>query len=280
MGKKYEFKAENTESVAALLAVSVPSLSRAKSDILVKSGEVRVNGARIKNNITLNIGDTVSVFVPDSLVVHKNIDVVYEDENIVVFDKPKHTPFDAVPSIVAKALIPVHRLDTNTTGVIVFAKTESVAEKLIAAFKARDTEKRYEAVVSPVPKKVSGILTAYVSVENKTASVSQMPRAGYKTMITEYKVTERINDAAVVEVLPYTGRMHQIRAHFAFIGCPIVGDDKYGGKPARGADGQLLRAVSIRFNGLDGDTEYLNGKTFSVQPRYDSDFLRSLRFLK
>lgn len=277
MGKKYEFISDKKESVAALLSVAVPSLSRAKSDILIKSGEVRVNGVRVKKNVALNDGDRVNVFVPDSLLAEKKIDIVYEDDNVVVFDKPKHTPFDTLPELYGKPIIPVHRLDTNTTGVIVFAKNTRAAEQLTAAFKARKTVKRYEAVVSPPPKSDSGLLTAYVAIDNKTAVVSSSPGSGYKTMTTEYSVTHRVANAAVVSVAPHTGRMHQIRAHFAFIGSPIVGDDKYGGKRASGVDSQLLRAVYISFDGLSGELSYLNGKEFSVRPSFNGEYLNELR---
>ena len=276
MGKKYEFISERKESITTFLSVAVPNLSRAKSDLLVKSGEVRVNGVKVKKNCSLEAGDTVSVFVPDSLVEKKNILTVYEDSNIVVFDKPKHTPFDTVPSIVGSELIPVHRLDTNTTGVIVFARTQSAADALTAAFKERKTEKKYEAIVSPAPKSDSAVLSAHLTVNDRTATVSATDKPGSKQIVTEYSVVERIGDAAVISVFPHTGRTHQIRAHLAFIGCPIVGDDKYGGKKTDGVDSQLLRAVSIVFNGLSGGVEYLNGQVFSVESHYDGRFLRNL----
>ena len=276
MGKKYEFSSERVESVETLLSVAVPGLSRAKSDVLVKSGEVRVNGVRVRKNVTLALGDKVSVFVPDSLVGEMKIDIIYEDDNIVVFDKPKHTPFDTIPFAVGKELIPVHRLDTNTTGVIVFAKNQAAADALISAFKERKTEKRYEAVVCPSPKADTAMLSAYLTVECKTAAVSPVNVPGSKNIVTEYEVKERFGDSAVLKVFPHTGRTHQIRAHMSYIGCPIIGDDKYGGKKVRGADGQMLRAVSVVFDGLKGELAYLNGKVFAAPAWYDGEFLRSL----
>lgn len=279
MGKKYEFVIERKESVSAFLSVAVPTLSRAKSDLLVKSGEVRVNGARVRKNITLDVGDTVAVFVPDSVAAEKKIDIIYEDDNIVVFDKPKHTPFDAVPPLAGMSLIAVHRLDTNTTGVIVFAKTNTVADKLIAAFKERKTKKLYEAVVSPIPKSNSGVLSAFLTVKDKTAVISDKSTAESKSVVTEYIVKDRCGDIALLSVIPHTGRMHQIRAHLASVGCPVVGDDKYGGKKAKGIDSQLLRADSVEFNGLSGELSYLNGKVFSVVPHYGGDFIRTLTLI-
>ncbi|MCH5157826.1 MAG: RluA family pseudouridine synthase [Clostridiales bacterium] len=276
MGKKYEFVTERKESVAAFLSVAVPTLSRSKAHLLVKSGEVRVNGVRIRKNVSLEVGDAVSVFVPDSVAAERKIDIIYEDENIVVFDKPKHTPFDAVPQLSGMPLIAVHRLDTNTTGVIVFAKNESAADMLAAAFKERKTKKVYEAVVSPVPKPDSAVLSAFLTVNDKTAFITEKSTAESKSVVTEYTVKNRLGNVAVLSVVPHTGRMHQIRAHLAYVGCPVVGDDKYGGRKAKGIDSQLLRANSIEFNGLGGRLSYLNGKVFSVKPQFDGDFLNRL----
>ena len=276
MGKKYEFVTERKESVAAFLSVAVPTLSRSKADLLVKSGEVRVNGVRIRKNVSLEVGDAVSVFVPDSVAAERKIDIIYEDDNIIVFDKPKHTPFDAVPQLSGMPLIAVHRLDTNTTGVIVFAKNESAADMLAAAFKERKTKKVYEAVVSPVPKPDSAVLSAFLTVKDKTAFITEKSTAESKSVVTEYTVKNRLGNVAVLSVVPHTGRMHQIRAHLAYVGCPVVGDDKYGGRKAKGIDSQLLRANSIEFNGLGGRLSYLNGKVFSVKPQFDGDFLNRL----
>ena len=276
MGKKYEFVTERKESVAAFLSVAVPTLSRSKADLLVKSGEVRVNGVRIRKNVSLEVGDAVSVFVPDSVAAERKIDIIYEDDNIVVFDKPKHTPFDAVPQLSGMPLIAVHRLDTNTTGVIVFAKNESSADMLAAAFKERKTKKVYEAVVSPVPKQDSAVFSAFLTVKDKKAFITEKSTAESKSVVTEYTVKNRLGNVAVLSVVPHTGRMHQIRAHLAYVGCPVVGDDKYGGRKAKGIDSQLLRANSIEFNGLGGRLSYLNGKVFSVKPQFDGDFLNRL----
>ena len=96
-------------------------------------------------------------------------------------------------------------------------------------------------------------------------------------MVTEYKVVERIGNAAVLKVTLHTGRTHQIRAHLCFIGCPIIGEHKYGikGNAIDGApDSQMLAATELTLNGLCGKLEYLNGKTFTADSKFDLDFLR------
>ena len=268
MGKKSEYRAEDSVSLTSFLAAKVAGLSRAKADILVKSGEVRVNGTRVKTNVKLAVGDVVNVFVPDGMTEDIPLEIVYDDDNIVVFDKPKHTAYDVLPERYGAKLYAVHRLDTNTTGVIVFAKNEEVKSELEKAFADRRTVKVYEAVVCPAPEADGATLTAYTEFVGGRARVAASPFKGGKTMVTEYEVTERALNYAVVKVTPHTGRTHQIRAHMSFMGSPIVGDGKYGS--GRGdKDGQMLSAVALTFFGLDGRLSYLNGKTFKAKRGFD-----------
>lgn len=280
MGKKIEFTVEKETSVTAFLSTAVAGLSKAKADILVKAGEVRVNGSRVRSNAVLKIGDIVRVFVPDE--VQKSADglkVVFDDRNIVVFDKPKRTAYDALPEMYGAPLFAVHRLDTNTTGLIVFAKNERSLKQLSDAFRERRVKKIYEAVVYPAPAKDSDTVTAYTKLDRNVnlALVSAQPAQGYKTMITEYEVERKIGGGAVLRVYPHTGRTHQIRAHLRFIGCPIIGEHKYGIKGgfkiAGAPDSQMLAATELSFDGLKGGMEYLNGKIFKTDSGFDLAFL-------
>ncbi len=281
MGKKFELYAEKNERLTSFLASRVGGLTTAKADILIKCGEVRVNGAKVKTNAAIVAGDRVNVFVPDE--VNKNpleLKAIYDDNNIVVFDKPKRVAYDGLPAMYGAPLLGVHRLDTNTTGVIVFAKTDEALTELSAAFKERRVNKVYEAVVSPAPVNDMDTLTAYTKLlhDKNLAVVSATPKQGYKTMVTEYNVKKRFDGAALLEVMPHTGRTHQIRAHLGFIGCPIIGEHKYGVKgaatPIGAPDSQMLAAVRLCFFGLKGKLSYLNGKTFEADNGFDLSFLK------
>lgn len=280
MGKKLEFIAEKSERVVSFLSSNVAGLSRAKADILIKSGEVRINGAKVKSNAELQVGDRITAFIPDDLQDSRaNAHTIYDDDNIVVFDKPKRMAYDALPAVYGAPLFAVHRLDTNTTGVIVFAKTENALAELAAAFKERRVKKVYEAVVMPPPPCDRATLTAYTKLASSigVAAVSAKPQTGYKTMITEYETIKRVGGAALLRVYPHTGRTHQIRAHFAFAGFPIVGEHKYGikgsAKLAGAPDSQMLAAVELTFFGLANGLEYLNLKTFAADSKFDLSFL-------
>lgn len=135
-------------------------------------------------------------------------------------------------SIYNCTLYPCHRLDRNTTGLIIFAKSLDCQQILFEKFKNHEIEKHYICTVYGIPKKSHEILEDYLFKDNKKSMVyiSKVQKVGYLPIKTEYTVLscDKINNTSVLEVILHTGRTHQIRAHLAHIGYPIIGDGKYG----------------------------------------------------
>jgi 23S rRNA pseudouridine955/2504/2580 synthase len=238
---------------------------------LLKNKDIKVNGARISKDVSLSNGDEVVYYTTpkqESAPSHK---IVYEDENIIVCDKFSGVTYEGLLYELSEegAVFGVHRLDRNTQGLVMFAKTEQVMEELLAAFRDKKVHKTYIALCKNNFKVTEQSLTAYILKDDKKSLVKvfDRPTAGALTAKTDYKVVEKRGDIALVEIQLHTGRTHQIRAHMAHIGCPVLGDEKYGDENLNkkyNAKRQRLIAKRLNFS-LDGKLEYLNSKTFESE---------------
>lgn len=232
---------------------------------LLKKGDIRVNGVKVKENVKVNEGDEVAYYTTAVQESAKSHTVVYEDENVLIADKQSGVTseglfYELLP------YRPAHRLDRNTCGLIAFAKSEKAEEELVSAFRQRRVEKTYLCLAKNAFKKKSATLTAYLKKDEKTSTVRVFAedKGGCAKIITEYNVLKSSGDIAQVQVRLHTGKTHQIRAHLAFIGCPVLGDGKYGDDALNAkynAKRQILIAKYLRFD-LSGNLAYLNGKTF------------------
>lgn len=205
------------------------------------------------------------------------VPIVYEDERIAVFDKPAGLEVQGEGSLeeLAKSRFPAiracHRLDVNTTGLVAFAKDDEAEEALCAAIRDRRIDKRYRCIVKGTPEKKSAELRHYLVKDSGSAQVRVLnkPAGGAKEIVTRCRTLRTKGDRSLLEVELVTGRTHQIRAHLAYIGHPILGDDKYGDRDWNKKNGrftQALCACSLTFHFEKGSPlAYLEGRRFSAE---------------
>ncbi|HCF64707.1 MAG TPA: RluA family pseudouridine synthase [Clostridiales bacterium] len=239
----------------------------------LRKKDIRINDIKVNSNVFLQTGDSVKIFISDEFLFkqnHCNFNKVYEDDNILIIDKPAEievTGSDSITSILKRQyayIEPCHRLDRNTTGLLIFAKNKDALDILLQKFKNREIEKHYKAMVYGIPNIKSQTLEAYLFKDNKKALVyiSDTPQKGYVKIVTSYKVLEKNieKNYCILDIQLHTGKTHQIRAHLAHIGYPIIGDGKYGINKINkqfGYKTQQLCSSYIKFN-FKTDAKILN----------------------
>jgi 23S rRNA pseudouridine1911/1915/1917 synthase len=258
------------------LAAAVPSLSRERLKGLIRSGAVEAKGAAVRDpSIKVRGNESLRVAVPEPEPAHNEpqdipLTIVFEDEHLLVVDKPAglvvhpaagnfdgtlvnallHHCGDSLSGIggVARPGI-VHRIDKDTSGLLVVAKTDVAHEGLARQFAAHSIDRRYLAIVSGVPKTSEGIVDAPLArsaTNRKKIAIVEGNRG--KRAVTHWKRLRVFTDAALVECRLETGRTHQVRVHMASIGHPLIGDPVYGrsGK----THGKLLKELGFHRQAL------------------------------
>lgn len=231
---------------------------------LLKTREIRVNGKKVGEDVSLSAGDEVCYFLTPQQERKRAYTVIYEDENVIVVDKESGVNSEAVFSDLSERGEThfIHRLDRNTEGIIVFAKNVGAADELLSCFRKRQAEKIYHALVFGRPK-AHAVEEAYLK-KDKDAALVRISRTKGERITTEYSLLEPRGDCSLLKVLLHTGKTHQIRAHLAFLGYPVVGDEKYGDSKKnreKGVTRQKLLSKELTLN-CGGVLAYLNGKTF------------------
>ena len=244
----------------------------------LRKKDIKVNGNRIKDNIIVYTGDIIEIYIDDKYLYKKIIlDIVYEDDNIIVINKPKEIEVinntensltkilqDTYNTLEEDFPFPCHRLDRNTTGLVVFAKNKEALDVLNNKFNNGEIDKYYKCTVIGILDKKQDTLKDYLFKDNRKSMVyvSNTKKTGYREIITSYKVLneDKKDNVSILEVKLHTGRTHQIRAHLAHIGHPILGDGKYGNNEINkkfNKKTQELCAYKIKFN-FTTDSDILN----------------------
>lgn len=294
---------------------AVPRLPQSMMYKAIRNKRIKINGKRAEISSRLQIGDIIQMYINDEffdtnsetefLSVPTALNIVYEDENIMLIDKKngivvhednensvdtlinriKHYLYEKgeylpeAENSFAPSLC--NRLDRNTGGIIIAAKNAESLRILNQKIKDRELEKYYLCITVGVPPKKSDTITAYLekNADDNTVKVTDRKTDTNKTIITTYKVLKTNGKLSLLEIKLDTGRTHQIRAHMAHIGCPLLGDGKYGINRVNKEykiKTQALYSYKLKFDFKTdaGCLDYLNGKEFSVKDVwFDGKFL-------
>ncbi len=234
---------------------------------LLKKRDVRVNGVKVGADMPLAAGDRVSYYTTPAQEAKEAFRIVWRDENVLVADKDSGVNAEAVFSAL-NADMPcrfIHRLDRNTRGLMIFALTDGAEECLLAAFRARRVTKIYHAVCTGVFRRERAVLTAYLQKNAASSLVEVSDRPVGEKIVTEYRLLARESGLNFVEITLHTGRTHQIRAHLAHIGCPVLGDTKYGDRAANAKYNRTRQCLVAKKIVLQagGALSYLDGREFT-----------------
>jgi 23S rRNA pseudouridine1911/1915/1917 synthase len=277
-----------------LLAERVPELSRRRARLLIAAGAVWIDGRRVLvQSRPVAAGQEVVCqlvsFAFTNVETGESLTILHEDGALLAVEKPAGVPSHPTYARklgtalqVAEAelrrregrkilLWPLHRLDTATSGVLLFAKTQAAARAVNQSFARRRVAKRYHALVRGVPAAASGEIRLALAEGHLRSEAS----TSGKEAVTRYEVLEVFADATLLGIEPLTGRMHQIRVHLAAIGHPVIGDSKYGREAERGTPPRLmLHASSLAL------PHPIGGRPFVVESPLPKDFRSSLVSLR
>ena len=285
---------------------NLPLLPPALLQKYIRLKRIKVNGKGSKRDARLNCGDILQLYINDEFfdkpseenmfltLFNPQLDIVYEDENLLLVNKRPGLVVHADETEKVNTLINhiqaylyqkrewnpkwenafapalCNRIDRNTGGIVIAAKTAEALRVLNQKIKDREMDKRYLAIVEGTPKPRDGSLKGYLFKDAKKnrVFVTDTPQTGAKSCQTNYKTITSARGLTLVECELITGRTHQIRAQFAHAGHPLLGDGKYGKLDKRfDRNYQALYSYKLTFDFTTdaGSLEYLNGKTFQVE---------------
>jgi 23S rRNA pseudouridine1911/1915/1917 synthase len=272
--------------------------SRTQVQQWIKDGQVLVNGIPVKTNYKCSLNDKIEITIPepeilDVLPEEMDLDIYYEDKDVLVVNKPRgmvvhpapgHTTGTLVNGLMAHCkdlsgingvMRPgiVHRIDKDTSGLLMVAKNDMAHESLVNQLVKKTVTRKYKAIVHGVIPHDFGTIDAPLGRDPKERQSMTVVDDG-KHAVTHFHVLERFKDFTLVECQLETGRTHQIRVHMKYIGYPLAGDPKYGPKKTLDIDGQALHA------GILGFTHPRSGEYMEFEAPLPAEFIRLLEQLR
>ncbi|MED3624297.1 RluA family pseudouridine synthase [Neobacillus thermocopriae] len=245
--------------------------SRTQVQQWIKNGQVLVNGQEVKTNYKCNVGDQIEIQIPEPVELEvvpeeMDLDIYYEDKDVLVVNKPKGMVVHPAPGHMTGTLVNglmahckdlsgingvlrpgiVHRIDKDTSGLLMVAKNDLAHESLVNQLVEKSVTRKYKAIVHGVIPHDFGTIDAPLGRDPKDRQSMAVVDNG-KHAVTHFQVLERFKNFTFVECQLETGRTHQIRVHMKYIGYPLAGDPKYGPKKTLDLNGQALHAGVLGF---------------------------------
>lgn len=274
--EKFEIKIKKNQKIRDFLLNY--GFSKPITNQIIKNKDIKFDGKRLCEDDMVFAGQTVVVFAPEK--PSARFSVIFEDENVIVLDKGcdievqgKDSLESAIPGSIA-----VHRLDRNTTGVMIMAKNEEAAEALKQAFKDKTVQKTYVCEVFGRPNFNGEVQKAYLVKDANRSEVKIYPNFVQKSVLieTKFKTVKVGEQTSLVTAELLTGRTHQIRAQLAYLGFPIIGDGKYGKNEINRKfkeKYQKLHCFSLKIKKINKKFEYLQNKEFISKPEWAKKYI-------
>ncbi|MCJ2385792.1 RluA family pseudouridine synthase [Pediococcus acidilactici] len=253
-----------------VIAENVADLTRSQVQSLIKKGQILVNDAPTTNRYQVKLNDQVIIKLPDPVAIDvqpekMDLDIVYEDDDVIVVNKPQgmvvhpapghdhgtlvngllaHTPLATINGELRPGI--VHRIDKDTSGLLMVAKNDQALVSLSKQLKDKTNQRKYWAIVHGNIKEDTGTINAPIGRSKKDRKKMAINEEG-RPAVTHFKVLERFGEYTLIECQLETGRTHQIRVHLKYIGHPVAGDPLYGPRKTLKGNGQFLHAKLLGF---------------------------------
>ncbi|MGM7701097.1 RluA family pseudouridine synthase [Pseudalkalibacillus sp. Hm43] len=262
----------NRERIDKVISNEQEDASRTQVQQWIKEQRVKVNGELVKANYKCSAGDEIEIEIPEPeplevVPEQMSLDIIYEDQDLVVVNKPRGMVVHPAPGHLKGTLVNglmahcgdlsgingvlrpgiVHRIDKDTSGLLVVAKNDKAHQHLGQQMKDKTTTRKYEAIVHGVIPHNKGTVDAPIGRDVHDRQKMAVTDKNSKDAVTHFNVIERFNKFTFVECILETGRTHQIRVHMHYIDFPVAGDPKYGPKKTLDISGQALHAKTLGF---------------------------------